>query len=139
MSKTENIFSPRNCPFCIKGEFCWHRAHENHNKGKCLCCEGLCPRIERAAAEAPAPSAKELTDEIKAFRQKNKEFSATNDHEFYWIVSFSCKQDKEAAGKALGISDHTLVDGYELMKRAGLKPDRPSFELREPFKKRSPL
>lgn len=35
----------------------------------------------------------ELTDEIRSFRQKKKEFEATNDHETYVIVTFSTKED----------------------------------------------
>ena len=83
--------------------------------------------------EAP-PSANELTDEIKSFRQKNKEFQATNDHETYLIVCFSCKEDKkkflnsvELAGK------NTLVDGYELANKIGREPQAPAYKLRAPL------
>ncbi len=139
MSKTENIFAPHECPWCIKEKFCNHRGYPNHNKGKCSCDETICPKIERETSEdGPAPTAKELTDEIKAFREKNKEFQATNDHEHYLIVSFSCKQDKEAFLKSTGIKTHTLVDGYELARNVKAMPTRPSFKLREPFLEKPP-
>jgi len=78
----------------------------------------------------------ELSEEIKSFRKKNKEFQATNDHETYLIVCFSCKDDKKEFLKNVGLEkSHTLIDGYEMAKNINLKPDRPSFKLSEPLDK----
>jgi hypothetical protein len=75
----------------------------------------------------------ELTDEIKSFRQKNKEFAATNEHETYLIISFSCKKDKEIFCDEVGITEHTLVDGYELARALKVEPKKPSFKLPKPI------
>ena len=77
---------------------------------------------------------KELTDEIKTFRQKNKEFAATNEHETYLIVTFSCKKDKETFCEEVGITEHTLVDGYELARSLKINPKKPLFKLPRPLK-----
>ena len=83
-----------------------------------------------------APSARELTDEIKSFRQKNKEFSATNDHETYLIVCFSTKEDKNNFLKNVQLADkNTLIDGYELAKNINVEPQKPAFKLRAPLDK----
>ena len=83
-----------------------------------------------------APSTVELTDEIKSFRQKNHEFQATNDHETYLIVCFSCKEDKVNFLKTVNLSNnHTLVDGYELARNINIEPARPAFKLRDPLSK----
>lgn len=76
---------------------------------------------------------KELTEEIKSFRKKNKEFQATNEHETYLIVCFSCKQDKEVFCENAGITEHTLIDGYELARSMKIEPAKPSFELHKPI------
>lgn len=76
---------------------------------------------------------KELTEEIKSFRQKNKEFAATNEHETYLIVTFSCKKDKETFCDNIGITEHTLVDGYELARALKVEPKKPSFKLAKPL------
>jgi hypothetical protein len=86
---------------------------------------------EKAETLKDAP--KELTDEIKSFRQKNKEFAATNEHETYLIVSFSCKDDKEKFCEELGITEHTIVDGYELARSLKIEPKKPSFKLAKPI------
>jgi hypothetical protein len=80
-----------------------------------------------------APSPAELTDEIKEFRRKNKEFSATSDHETYIVLCFSCKEDKETFCEETGIVEHTLVDGYEFAKSIGKKPQKPGFKLHKPL------
>ena len=83
-----------------------------------------------------SPTPKELTDEIKNFRQKNKEFQATNDHETYLSVCFSCKEDKKRfLGNVNLGNEHTLIDGYELAKKMDIEPQRPAYELREPLDK----
>lgn len=76
---------------------------------------------------------KELSDEIISFRKKNKEFQATNEHETYLIICFSCKEDKISFAKDCGVIDHTLVDGYEFAKKIGKKPVKPSFKLAKPL------
>lgn len=76
---------------------------------------------------------KELTDEIKSFRQKNKEFAATNEHETYLIVVFSTKDDKEEFCDNAGITEHTMVDGYELAKHFKISPTKPKFKLAKPI------
>ena len=86
--------------------------------------------------DLPPPTPKELTDEIKGFRQKNREFAATNDHETYLTVVFSCKQDKKEFLKNVGILDcHTLVDGYELARNLKISPTAPSVKLAIPLSK----
>lgn len=82
---------------------------------------------------------KELTEEIKSFRQKNKEFAATNEHETYLIISFSCKDDKETFCDELGIAEHILVDGYELARALKVEPKKPSFKLAKPINGKSSL
>jgi len=77
---------------------------------------------------------KELTDEIRAFRQKAKEFDATNEHETYVVVCFSTKADKNRFLDATNLSDkHTLIDGYELARNLNIEPQKPQFKLRKPF------
>lgn len=72
---------------------------------------------------------KELTDEIKQFRAKKKEFDATNDHQTYLVVVFSTKEDKELFKNSVGIADHTFVDGYQLAELIGHQPQKPKFKL----------
>lgn len=98
-------------------------------------CDDLNNDIASAAEEKlPPPSPKELTDEIKSFRQKAKEFQATNDHETYLIIVFSCKADKNEFLKSAKIEKaHTLVDGYELARNMKINPIRPSLKLKEPL------
>ena len=83
----------------------------------------------------PTVQPKELTEEIKSFRQKNKEFAATNEHETYLIICFSCKDDKDIFCDEVGIAEHTLVDGYELARALKVKPKKPSFKLHAPLSK----
>ena len=75
-----------------------------------------------------------LSDEIKAVREQNKRFAATNDHETYLIVAFSCKEDKERFSDEVGITEHTLVDGYALARALNVEPRKPKFRLHDPFK-----
>lgn len=138
MSKTENTFNPSRCIFHIGTSSCRHARHPNHNKGKCPCEEAICPSVvsvlTRPPADEKAPSAVELTDEIKSFRQKNKEFQSTNDHETYLIVCFSTKEDKKTFLKnSMLEGKHTLIDGYELARNLDCEPRKPGFELREPI------
>lgn len=78
---------------------------------------------------------RELPDNIKLIREKNKEFQATNDHEFYLIVAFSNKQDKDLFISNLDLDEniHTFVDGYELASKLNLKPNKPSYKLKPPI------
>jgi len=77
---------------------------------------------------------KELTEEIRSFRAKAKEFQATNDHETYLVVVFSTKEDRKEFLQNVNLSDeHTLIDGYELAKKLSLQPDKPKFKLKKPF------
>lgn len=133
MSKTENTFDPVRCIFKVGGGACSNRKHQNRNKGKCVCAEEFCPKIEVVRVDASAPSAVELTDEIRSFRQKNKEFEATNDHETYLVVVFSCKEDRKEFLKCVKMDGHTLIDGYELAGNLNLNPSRPSVKLADPL------
>lgn len=78
---------------------------------------------------------KELPENIKLIREKNKEFQATNDHEFYLIVAFSSKEDKKLFLSNLDLEEniHTFVDGYELASKVNLKPNKPSYKLKKPI------
>lgn len=77
---------------------------------------------------------RELSDEIKSFREKKRAFDATNDHQSYLIVMFSTKDDKNAFLTNTGLLiDSTMVDGYELARHVNLKPDKPSLKLPKPF------
>lgn len=76
-----------------------------------------------------------LTDEIRSFRKKNKEFAATNDHETYLIICFSTKEDKKEFLQNVRIDTHTLVDGYELARNIKIEPARPKFKLAKPLTK----
>jgi hypothetical protein len=89
----------------------------------------------RTPVEAPLTNpAKELTDEIRDLRRKNKEFAATNEHDTYLVVSFSTKADRLAFLESVGLShEHTMIDGYELARNVGHTPTKPSFELKKPI------
>lgn len=77
---------------------------------------------------------KELTDEIKQFREKQKEFDATNDHQYYFIVAFSTKEDKAKFMTECGLmSAETIVDGYQFARKIGKEPQKPKFKLKPPF------
>lgn len=88
--------------------------------------------VEYEDDKAPV-TPKELTDEIREFRQKNKEFQATNDHETYLVVVFSTKEDKEEFLKGCDIDEHTLIDGYALAKAVGKQPVKPKYLLKKPL------
>ena len=88
--------------------------------------------VEYEDDKAPV-TPKELTDEIREFRQKNKEFQATNDHETYLVVVFSTKEDKEEFLKGCDIDEHTLIDGYTLAKAVGKQPVKPKYLLKKPL------
>ena len=88
--------------------------------------------VEYEDDKAPV-TPKELTDEIREFRQKNKEFQATNDHETYLVVVFSTKEDKEEFLKGCDIDEHTLIDGYALAKSVGKQPVKPKYLLKKPL------
>ena len=75
----------------------------------------------------------ELTEDIRQVRETNKRFEATNDHETYLVVCFSCKEDKVVFCEELGITEHTYVDGYELARRVDVEPKKPRFKLHDPF------
>lgn len=77
---------------------------------------------------------KELTDEIKSFRQRNKEFAATNEHQTYAILCFSCKADLYAFLDNVGLPRETLLDGYLMAKLMNVQPQKPSLKLAEPIK-----
>ena len=78
--------------------------------------------------------AKELTDEIRSFREKQKEFEATNDHQTYVLVVFSTKEDKNIFLQQCGLrNDETMIDGYTMAKKLGKEPQKPKFKLKPPF------
>lgn len=79
---------------------------------------------------------KELTDEIKQFRQKNKEFQATNETETFVVLCFSTISDKnEFVQNVLNKKDVTYIDGYKFAKAIGKLPDKPSIKLPKPLNK----
>lgn len=84
---------------------------------------------DKVSPNAPA----ELTDEIRALRQRNKEFAATNEHETYIILSFSCKDDKIKFTESIGIDEHTIIDGYAFAKKFNVEPQKPTFALHPPM------
>lgn len=89
------------------------------------------PEVDEEPIDEPA---RELTDEIRSLRAKNKEFAATNEHDTYLVVSFSTRADRIAFLEAVGLQDeHTLIDGYALAKATGKGPTRPSFKLKAPI------
>lgn len=91
-------------------------------------------RVNSSRPEAKENVSKELTEEIKQFREKQKEFQATNDHQFYFTVVFSTKEDKDKFMTQCGLmSAETIVDGYQLAKKLGKEPQKPKFKLKPPF------
>lgn len=76
---------------------------------------------------------KELTDEIREFRESAKILKAMNDHETYLVVVFSRKEDKLTFCDEVGIVEHTFVDGYELAKALKVEPKKPSIKLPKPL------
>lgn len=80
-------------------------------------------------------SIKELSDEIKDFREKQKEFQATNDHQTYLVVVFSTESDKTSFlyNSGLESNEGTLVDGYELSRLLDIEPKNPKFKLKPPL------
>jgi hypothetical protein len=77
---------------------------------------------------------KELTDEIRHFREKQKEFQATNEKEFFFSVVFSTVEDRKTFMREVGLMDRDfMVDGYLLAKKLGLQPQKPKFKLKPPF------
>jgi len=91
-------------------------------------------KIPTAAAKQQEKPAKELTDEIRSFREKQKEFQATNDHQTYLVVVFSTEEDKNKFLTECNlVPGETLVDGYDLAKKLGKQPQKPKFKLKPPF------
>lgn len=91
-------------------------------------------KIQTPKPTEKANVSKELTDEIREFREKQKEFQATNDKEFFFTVVFSTKEDKAIFMNEVGLmpSDF-VVDGYTLAKKLGKNPQKPKFKLKPPF------
>lgn len=78
----------------------------------------------------------ELSDEIREFRQKNKEFQATNETETYIVLCFSTIADKrEFVQNVLHKKDATYIDGYKFAQAIGKLPDKPSIKLPKPLNK----
>lgn len=91
------------------------------------------PSSEQSGGQG-AEVSKELTDEIRAFRDKQKEFDATNDHQTYAIVVFSTKEDKKTFLAECGLNpEHTLINGYEMAIKLNKQPHKPAFKLKPPF------
>lgn len=80
---------------------------------------------------------KELTEEIKSFRDKQKEFAATNDHQTYLIVVFSTKDDRNdfLKNSNLQSSNDTFINGYELAALTNIEPKKPAIKLPAPIHK----
>lgn len=76
-----------------------------------------------------------LNDEIKSVRDKNETFKQETNCENYLILVFSTKEDKEEFSKNVGITEHTMVDGYSFAKSLNVEPQKPKFKMRAPMKK----
>jgi hypothetical protein len=74
-------------------------------------------------------SPKEYTDEILAIKKQQHVFDATNDHENYLVVVFSCKEDLKLFQKNAKIEENTFIDGYELAKKMNVEPKKPAIKL----------
>jgi len=86
----------------------------------------------------PANKAKkpqnELTEEIKAFRDNQKAFNATNETETYLVLCFSTNEDKKKfVQNVLNKNNATFVDGYMFARSIGKLPDKPSLKLPKPL------
>lgn len=91
-------------------------------------------KVATAAPKQKENVTKELTEEIRQFREKQKEFEATNDHQFYFVVAFSTKEDKDKFMQQCGLmSAQTVIDGYEMARKLGKEPQKPKFKLKPPF------
>lgn len=76
-----------------------------------------------------------LSDEIRSVKTKNDTFKQEINCENYLILVFSTKEDKEEFSKNVGITEHTLVDGYNFASTLNVEPKRPKFKMRDPMKK----
>jgi hypothetical protein len=47
---------------------------------------------------------------------------------------FSTKEDKDEFSKNVGITEHTMVDGYQFAKSLQVEPQKPKFKMRAPMK-----
>ena len=91
-------------------------------------------KVNAAKPQQKEDVTKELTEEIKQFREKQKEFQATNDHQFYFTVVFSTKEDKDKFMQECQLmSSETIIDGYQLARKLGKEPQKPKFRLKPPF------
>lgn len=76
----------------------------------------------------------ELNKEIKTIRDKNETFKQELNCENYLILVFSTKEDKEEFSNNVGITEHTIVDGYEFAQSLNVEPKKPKFKMRAPMK-----
>jgi hypothetical protein len=75
-----------------------------------------------------------LNDEIKSIKNKNDTFKQEINCENYLILVFSTKEDKDEFSKNVGITEHTMVDGYQFAKSLQVEPQKPKFKMRAPMK-----
>jgi hypothetical protein len=96
--------------------------------------------VEKKAKEKAerTPLQKELSDEIKTLRERNKIFAATNESDTYLVLCFSCKDDKELFLRNLQLkkNEHTYLDGYEVGEKFDIEPKKPKFKLPNPLNKK---
>lgn len=78
---------------------------------------------------------KELTDEIKAFREKNKAFQATNESDTYCVLVFSCADDRNEFMRNVHIKKGIFTDGYKIAELMGVSPQKPKYKLPKPLNK----
>jgi len=78
---------------------------------------------------------KELTDEIKEIRLKNKEFQNTNNSDYYVTLVFSCKDDRDLFLKNNKTKPSAFVDGYKFAESIGSDPVKSSMKLPKPLNK----
>jgi hypothetical protein len=74
-------------------------------------------------------SPKELTDEIMDIKRQQHAFNATNDHQNYLVVVFSCKEDLQEFQANSKLEGNTFIDGYELARKMNVAPKKPSLKL----------
>lgn len=80
---------------------------------------------------------KELSEEIKGIREKQKIFQATNESDTYLVLVFSCKADKDTFLQNLHLKrqEHTYLDGYEVARNFEIEPKLPTLKLPKPLNK----
>lgn len=78
---------------------------------------------------------KELNDEIKAFREKNKAFQASNESDTYCVLVFSCADDRNMFMQNVHNKKGIFIDGYKIAELMGVAPAKPKYKLPKPLNK----